>query len=140
MLVKEMMEIRNKCITDMTLPECAKLVDDVLQESIRTMKGLPQKYNFSHCCGKKDFERRRCFLYNKKADVGFLPPFPTVDPEKQCQDYKQKKDLVLNNYLFEVARRNPFVFYPILLTVAARFEEVAKTCCKEQDIASCFRT
>ncbi|KAM9237747.1 afamin-like [Dugong dugon] len=140
MLVKEMMEIRDKCIADMTLPECAKLPNDVLQESLCAVEGLPQKYNFSHCCNKRDFERRRCFLYNKKADVGFLPPFPIGDPEKKCQNYQQKKDLFLNKYLYEVARRYPFVFSPTLLTVAARFEEVAETCCEEQDIASCFRT
>lgn len=44
------------------------------------------------------------------------------------------------SYIYEVSRRNPFVFAPTLLTVAARFEEITKTCCEEQDKANCFRT
>ncbi|KAM9237246.1 LOW QUALITY PROTEIN: afamin-like [Dugong dugon] len=138
MLVKEMIEFRDKCLADRTLPHWAKLAINILQESICAIEGLPQKYNFSHCRSKRDFERS-CFLY-KKADVGFLPPLPTADPEKKCQNYQQKKDLYLNNYLYEVARRNPFVFSPTLLNVAACFEEVVKTCCEEQDVASCFQT
>jgi hypothetical protein len=42
--------------------------------------------------------------------------------------------------MYEVARRNPFVFAPALLIVAARFEEVAKICCEEEQKANCFRT
>ncbi|XP_007941012.1 afamin-like [Orycteropus afer afer] len=139
-LVKEMLQLRDKCLPDETLPECARLANDVLQESICAVEGLPQKYNFSHCCIRRDLERRSCFLSNKKADVGFLPPFPIGDPEKKCQDYQQKKDLYLKKYIYEVARRNPFLFAPTLLIVAARFEEVANTCCTQQDIARCFQT
>uniref|UniRef100_A0A2K5VX17 Albumin domain-containing protein n=1 Tax=Macaca fascicularis TaxID=9541 RepID=A0A2K5VX17_MACFA len=46
----------------------------------------------------------------------------------------------LNSFLYEVARRNPFVFAPTLLTVAAHFEEVAKSCCEEQNKVNCFQT
>ncbi|XP_007953684.1 afamin-like [Orycteropus afer afer] len=139
-LVKKMIEFRDKCVADRTLAECAKLANDILQKSICAMEGLPQKYNFSHCCNKSDFERRLCFLYNKKADVGFLPPLPTVDFETKCHAYQQNREFFLNNYIYEFARRNPFVFSSTLLTVAAHFEEVAKTCCGEEDKASCFGT
>lgn len=44
------------------------------------------------------------------------------------------------SYIYEVSRRNPFVFAPTLLTAAARFEEMTKTCCEEQEKANCFRT
>ncbi|XP_005666795.1 afamin isoform X2 [Sus scrofa] len=140
MLVKAMKEYRDRCLADMTLPECSKLANDVLLENICAMEGLPQKYNFSHCCHKVDFERRLCFLHNKKAEVGFLPPLPTLDPEEKCQTYKTNKESFLNNYIYEVSRRNPFVFAPTLLTVAARFEEMAETCCEEQEKANCFRS
>ncbi|XP_007126315.1 afamin isoform X1 [Physeter macrocephalus] len=140
MLVKAMTEYRDKCLADMTLPECSKLANDVLLENICTMEGLPQKHNFSHCCHKADFERKHCFLHNKKADVGFLPPLPTLDPEEKCQTYKNNRESLLNNYIYEVSRRNPYVFAPTLLTAAARFEEMTKTCCEEQEKANCFRT
>ncbi|KAB0354208.1 hypothetical protein FD755_022746 [Muntiacus reevesi] len=140
MLVKAMTEYRDKCVADRTLPECSKLANEVLLENICAMEGLPQKYNFSHCCRKGDFERRLCFFHNKKADIGFLPPLPTLDPEEKCQTYKNNRESFLNNYVYEVSRRNPFVFAPTLLTVAARFEEMTKTCCEEQEKANCFRT
>lgn len=46
----------------------------------------------------------------------------------------------LNSYIYEVSRRNPFVFAPTLLMLAARFEAITKTCCEEQDKANCFQT
>ncbi|XP_075399675.1 afamin [Tenrec ecaudatus] len=140
MSAKEMVALKDKCVTDMTLPECSGLANDIFQKSLCALEGLPQKYNFSHCCTKSDLERRVCFYLNKKADVGFLPPLLMADPEKKCQEYKQKKDLFLKKYLYEVARRNPFVFVTTLLSVAARFEAVAKTCCEEEGKASCFQT
>lgn len=70
--------------------------NEVLLENICAMEGLPQKYNFSHCCRKGDFERRLCFFHNKKADIGFLPPLPTLDPEEKCQTYKNNRESFLN--------------------------------------------
>ncbi|XP_012660776.1 afamin [Otolemur garnettii] len=112
--------------------------NDVLQEKICAMKGLPQKYNFSHCCGN-DFERRSCFFLNKKDGVGFLPPFPTLDPEEKCQAFKKSSESFLNHYVYEVARRNPFVFAPTLLSAATRFAEAAGACCEDQREVGCFQ-
>lgn len=70
--------------------------NDVLLEAICAMEGLPQKHNFSHCCSKVDFERRLCFFRHKKADVGFLLPLPTLDPEVKCQAYKNNSESFLN--------------------------------------------
>ncbi|XP_017520825.3 afamin [Manis javanica] len=140
MLVKAMRDYKDKCLADVTLPMCSELANDVLMEKICTVEGLSQKRNFSHCCSKVGFERRLCFFHNKKPDIGFLSPLPTLDPEEKCQIYKNNRESFLNNYIYEVSRRNPFAFAPTLLTVAARFEEVTKTCCEEQDKANCFRT
>lgn len=62
--------------------------NDALLEVMCAGEELPQKHNFSHCCSKVDFERRLCFFRNEKANVGFLPPLPTLDPEEKCQAYK----------------------------------------------------
>ncbi|XP_014402093.1 PREDICTED: afamin [Myotis brandtii] len=139
MLAKNMTEYRDQCLANRTLPQCSKLPNEALQEAICAMEGVPQKHNFSHCCNKGGFERRLCFFFNKKADVGFLPPLPTLDPEVKCQAYKNNSESFLSNYIYEVSRRNPFVFTPTLLTVMGRIEEMAKTCCEEQDKANCFR-
>uniref|UniRef100_A0A8C6QVX4 Afamin n=1 Tax=Nannospalax galili TaxID=1026970 RepID=A0A8C6QVX4_NANGA len=138
MLLQVMMEYKEKCLADTTLPECSKVANEAVQDMMCAMKGLSQRHNFSHCCSKIGFEKRLCFLYNKKANIGFLPPFPTLDPEEKCQAYKNDRKSFLNRHMYEVARRNPFVFAPVLLTVAARFEEVATACCEEQQKANCF--
>ncbi|XP_052591791.1 afamin [Peromyscus californicus insignis] len=138
-LVKVMMDYRDRCSADETLPECSKIGNEAIQDMICAMEGLPQKHNFSHCCSKTDSARRLCFFYNKKANVGFLPPFPALDPEEKCQAYKNNSESFLNLYMYEVARRHPFAFSPVLLTVAARFEEAATTCCEQQEKANCFQ-
>ncbi|XP_036270007.1 afamin [Pipistrellus kuhlii] len=140
MLVKAMTEYRDQCLANRKLPQCSKLANDALLEAICAMEGVPQKYNFSHCCNKVDFERRFCFFHNKKDDVGFLPPLPTLDPEVKCQAYKNNREYFLRHYLYEVSRRNPYVFTPTLLTDMAHIEEITKTCCEEQDKANCFQT
>ncbi|MEJ1274754.1 alpha fetoprotein [Cricetulus griseus] len=139
MLVKVMMDYRDRCLANRTLPECSKIANEVIQDMICTTEGLPQKHNVSHCCSKANIERRLCFFYNKKAKTGFLPPFPTLDPEEKCEAYKNNNGSFLNLYMYEVARRNPFVFSPVLLTVAAQFEEAATTCCEQQEKAICFQ-
>ncbi|XP_066088855.1 afamin isoform X1 [Saccopteryx bilineata] len=139
MLAKSMTEYKDECLANMTLPMCSKFPNDVFMEKICAMEGLPQKHNFSHCCSKTDFERRLCFFRNKKADVGFLPPLPTLDPEVKCEAYKNNSGSFLSNYIYEVSRRNPFVFAPTLLTVTGRFEEMTKMCCEAKDKANCFR-
>ncbi|XP_045713629.1 afamin isoform X2 [Phyllostomus hastatus] len=139
MLAKAMTEYKDQCLANSTLSQCLKLPQDVLLETICAMEGLPQKHNFSHCCSKVNDERRRCFFRNKKGDVGFLPPLPTLDPEVKCQAYKNNSESFLSNYIYEVSRRNPFVFTPTLLRVTDLIEEMTKTCCEEQDKANCFR-
>nr|P36953.1 RecName: Full=Afamin; AltName: Full=Alpha-albumin; Short=Alpha-Alb; Flags: Precursor [Rattus norvegicus]CAA53994.1 unnamed protein product [Rattus norvegicus] len=139
MLVKVMLDYKDRCLADSTLPECSKIANDAIQDMLCDMKGLPQKHNFSHCCRQAGFQRRLCFFYNKKANVGFLPPFPTLDPEEKCQAYKNNSESFLNLYMYEVARRNPFAFAPVLLNVAARFEEAATTCCEQQQKATYFQ-
>ncbi|XP_055451904.1 afamin isoform X1 [Psammomys obesus] len=139
MLVRAIMDHKNRCLADSTLPECSKVANEAIQDSICAVEGLPQKRNFSHCCENASIPRRLCFFFNKKANVGFLPPFPTLDPEEKCQSYKNNSESFLNHYMYEVARRNPFAFAPVLLTVAARFEEAATMCCEQQQKATCFQ-
>ncbi|XP_051026552.1 afamin [Acomys russatus] len=138
-LVKVMIDYKERCLADSTLPECSKTANEAIQDAICTLEGLPQKLNFSHCCNKAAIPRRLCFFHNKKANVGFLPRFPTLDPEEKCQAYKNNSGSFLNLYMYEVARRNPFVFAPVLLRVAAWFEEAATTCCEQLQKATCFQ-
>ncbi|XP_006898525.1 PREDICTED: afamin [Elephantulus edwardii] len=140
MLTKEMLELKDKCFANATLPECTTSAGNILQDSICAKEDLSQKYNLSHCCKEIDLKRRLCFLYNKKAAIGFIPPLPTMDVEAKCQAYQQNRDIFINKYIYDFSRRDPFVFPLTLLATTAHFEEVAKACCAEEDKASCFQT
>lgn len=73
--------------------------------------------------------------------VFFSPPFPSFvnHPSPSPFPFSHLKTLMFYSYMYEVARRNPFVFSPVLLTVAAQFEEAATTCCEQQEKAICFQ-
>ncbi|XP_070265890.1 afamin isoform X2 [Myotis yumanensis] len=138
MLAKTMTEYRDQCLANSKLPQCSKLPNDALQEAICAMEGVPQKHNFSHCCNKGGFERRLCFFFNKKADVGFLPPLPTLDPEVKCQAYENNSKSFLSKYIAILSQKFPKTEFeeliPILEDVSSNYDE----CC-EGDAVQCIR-
>ncbi|XP_060273183.1 afamin isoform X8 [Ovis aries] len=137
MLVKTMAEYRDKCLADRTRPECSKLTNEVLLENICAMEGLPQKYNFSHCCRKVDFERRLCFFHNKKADIGFLPPLPTLDPEEKCQTYKNNRESFLNKNIAILSQKFPKIGFKQLTSLLEDVSSKYDGCC-EGDVVQCI--
>ncbi|XP_068831390.1 afamin isoform X3 [Capricornis sumatraensis] len=137
MLVKTMAEYRDECLADRTLPECSKLANEVLLENICAMEGLAQKYNFSHCCRKVDFERRLCFFHNKKADIGFLPPLPTLDPEEKCQTYKNNRESFLNKNIAILSQKFPKIGFKQLTSLLEDVSSKYDGCC-EGDVVQCI--
>lgn len=63
-------------------------------------------------------------------------PFPYFFPVYSCPFFSP---FFFYSYIYEVSRRNPFVFTPTLLRVTDLIEEMTKTCCEEHDKANCFR-
>ncbi|XP_043825487.1 afamin isoform X2 [Dromiciops gliroides] len=139
-LVEQMIHYRDKCITNMQLPECSKKAIHVMQDKICGVKELSAKYRLSECCTNDTSERRLCFFQRKSAAVSFLAPFQVPDIEKVCQEYEEDQDAFLNHYIYEIARRNPFAFAPTLLSLAARYKEVSTSCCQEENKHECFHT
>lgn len=86
------------------------------------------------------------FLFPSSLELAFLAIFSPLPAP--CQPsfslslphlLSFEKHLMFYSYMYEVARRNPFVFAPVLLNVAARFEEAATMCCEQQQKATCFQ-
>ncbi|XP_074131865.1 LOW QUALITY PROTEIN: afamin, partial [Sminthopsis crassicaudata] len=138
-LVKQMIQYSDKCMANMQLPECSRLAIYVIQDKICGVKELSDKYRLSECCTEDPSKRRLCFFERKKTDVSFLTPFQMPDPEKGCQEYEADQEAFLNHYIYEIARRNPFIFAPTLLALAARYKEVSTSCCQEENKHECFR-
>ncbi|XP_037385201.1 afamin-like [Talpa occidentalis] len=93
MLVKNMIQFRDKYLTDKTLPMCSKIADEILLEDTCAMQEQAQEYNFMHYCNRADFERGLCFFHNKKKDAELLPPLPTLGSEEKCQTCKNTENL-----------------------------------------------
>ena len=74
------------------------------------------------------------FMFFLKNFAIVIKPSPSPFPI-----FPLKNNLMFYSYMYEVARRNPFVFAPVLLAVAAWFEEAATTCCEQQQKATCFQ-
>ncbi|XP_036618973.1 afamin isoform X2 [Trichosurus vulpecula] len=139
-LGEQMVHHRDKCIANVQLPECSQIAIHVMQDKICGVKELSNKYRLSECCTNDTSERRLCFFQRKNVDVSFLTPFQVPDPEKGCQEFEEDQDAFLNHYIYEIARRNPFVFAPTLLSLAAHYKEVSTSCCQEENKHECFHT
>ncbi|XP_068952685.1 afamin-like, partial [Petaurus breviceps papuanus] len=141
-LVEEMALHRERRMANAQLPECAQIAIYVMHDKICGAKELSNKYRLSKCCTNDTSERRLCFFQRKNADVSYLTPFQDsfTDPEKGCQEFEEDHDVFRNQYIYEIARRNPFLFAPTLLSLAARYKEVSTSCCQEENKHECFHT
>lgn len=43
-----------------------------------------------------------------------------------------------HSFIYSVARRTPFLYAPTILGLAADYEHVLQSCCKESDIDACL--
>ncbi|XP_062994077.1 alpha-fetoprotein-like [Elgaria multicarinata webbii] len=138
-LVHDVEEVAKKCAADaQSDPDCAKSLRTLFLEEICHEQGLAEKYGFTECCGKAGEERKDCFLSHKNASRGFIPPFQQPSVEEGCTAYHDNKDHVLEEYIYEVARRNPLGMVAVIVNAAHDYDDVLETCCKAEDKNACF--
>uniref|UniRef100_A0A8C8AVN2 Albumin domain-containing protein n=1 Tax=Otus sunia TaxID=257818 RepID=A0A8C8AVN2_9STRI len=106
-------------------PDCLKPLDRIFLDTICREENLPR---FTDCCAKKDPERNDCFLSLKNASRGFISPFERPNAEVACKNHSQHFSLGFS-FIYEVARRHPFLYAPTILSVAIRYDEMMKNCC-----------
>ncbi|KAL2780404.1 alpha-fetoprotein isoform 2 [Daubentonia madagascariensis] len=46
----------------------------------------------------------------------------------------------MNRYIYEIARRHPFLYAPTVLSSAARYDKIIPACCKAENAVECFQT
>uniref|UniRef100_A0A8C4VWF7 Albumin domain-containing protein n=1 Tax=Gopherus evgoodei TaxID=1825980 RepID=A0A8C4VWF7_9SAUR len=120
----------NKCFF---FPQTAIFLDEICHE-----QGLPEKYGLAACCAKADPERNECFLSHKNSTPGFISPFKRPDPEEACKQYQENRAHFHFRYIYELARRHPFLYSPTILSNAGHYEEMMKGCCKADNKTACF--
>nr|XP_034364128.1 alpha-fetoprotein [Arvicanthis niloticus] len=101
---------------------------------------LSNKYGFSNCCSQSGVERHQCLLARKKTALASVPPFQFPEPAESCKAYNENGTVFMNRFIYEVSRRNPFMYAPTILSLAAQYDKVVPACCKADNMEECFQT
>ncbi|XP_045388762.1 alpha-fetoprotein [Lemur catta] len=112
----------------------------VFLEEICHEKEIPEKYGLSDCCSQSEDERLKCLLAHKKAAPASIPAFQVPEPVMSCKAYEEDREAFMNRYIYEIARRHPFLYAPTVLSSAARYDKIIPLCCKAENAVECFQT
>ncbi|KAM5271753.1 alpha-fetoprotein [Ctenodactylus gundi] len=109
-------------------------------EEICHEKDIVEKYGLSDCCSQRDEERHTCFLARKQPAPGSLPPLQVPEPATSCKAHEENRKEFISKYVYEIARRHPFLYAPTVLSLAARYGKITPPCCGAENAAECFQT
>ncbi|NWT07618.1 ALBU protein, partial [Vireo altiloquus] len=138
-LVKDVVDLAHKCVANEDAPECSKSLPSIFLDEICQVDKLRDSYgDMADCCAKADPERNQCFLSFKVHQPDFIAPYQRPAADVICNEYKDHRVQLLGQFVYTVARRNPFLHAPAILGLAAEYENALKSCCPESDIGSCL--
>ncbi|NWU96378.1 ALBU protein, partial [Upupa epops] len=138
-LVKDVVDLAQKCVANEDAPECTKSLPSIFLDEICQVEKLRDSYGaMADCCGKADPERNECFLSFKIPQPDFVQPYVRPSNDVICTEYQDNRVALLGNFIYSVARRNPFMYAPTILSLAADYEHALQTCCKQSDIGACL--
>uniref|UniRef100_A0A8C3CNB8 Albumin n=1 Tax=Cairina moschata TaxID=8855 RepID=A0A8C3CNB8_CAIMO len=138
-LVKDVVDLAQKCVANEDAPECSKSLPSIFLDEICQVEKLRDSYGaMADCCAKSDPERNECFLSFKIPQPDFVQPYQRPASDVICKEYEDNRVSFLGHFIYSVARRNPFLYAPTILGVAADYEHALKSCCKESDVGACL--
>ncbi|NXW64775.1 ALBU protein, partial [Eurystomus gularis] len=138
-LVKDVVDLAQKCVANEDAPECTKSLPSIFLDEICQVEKLRDSYGaMADCCGKADPERNECFLSFKVPQPDFVQPYARPAADVICQEYQDNRVSLLGHFIYTVARRNPFMYAPSILSLAADYEHALQSCCKESDVSACL--
>ncbi|NXY91015.1 ALBU protein, partial [Alcedo cyanopectus] len=138
-LVKDVVDLAQKCAANEDAPDCAKPLPSIFLDEICQVEKLRDSYGaMADCCAKADPERNECFLSFKVPQPDFVQPYVRPAADVICQEYQDNRVALLGHFIYTVARRNPFLYAPTILSLAADYEHALQSCCKEKDVAACL--
>ncbi|NXK12324.1 ALBU protein, partial [Herpetotheres cachinnans] len=138
-LVKDIVDTAQKCVANEDTPECTKPLPTIFLDEICQIEKLRDSYGtMADCCSKADPERNECFLSFKIHQPDFVAPYQRPASDVICKEYQDNRVSLLGHFIYSVARRNPFLYAPTILSLAADYEHALQSCCKETDISACL--
>ncbi|NXO95445.1 ALBU protein, partial [Certhia brachydactyla] len=138
-LVKDVVDLAQQCVANEDAPGCTKPVPTIILDEICQVDKLRDSYgDMADCCGKADPERNQCFLSFKVHHPDFIEPYVRPSADVICQEYKDHRVQLMGQFIYTVARRNPFLHAPMILSLAVEYENALKTCCAESDVGACL--
>ncbi|XP_068797022.1 albumin [Struthio camelus] len=138
-MVKDVTDLAQKCVGHEDDPECTKSLPTIFLDEICKVEKLRDSYGaMADCCGKADPERNECFLSFKVHQPDFVQPYQRPAADVICKEYQDNRVSFLGHFIYSVARRNPFLYAPTILGLAADYEHALQDCCKEGDTGPCL--
>ncbi|XP_064005749.1 albumin-like isoform X2 [Pogoniulus pusillus] len=140
-LVKDVVELAQKCDANEDAADCGKSLPAIFLGKICQLETLRESYgNMADCCSKEDPERNECFLTFKVQQPDFVQPYQRPAADVICKEYQDNRVSLLGHFIYTVARRNPFLYAPTILGLAADYEHALQTCCQDSNIDTCLDT
>ncbi|NXG61425.1 ALBU protein, partial [Hemiprocne comata] len=138
-LVTDVVNLAHKCVADEDAAGCSKPLPSIFLDEICQVEKLRDSYGaMADCCGKADPERNECFLSFKNPQPDFVQPYQRPSSDVICKEYQDNRVGLLGNFIYTVARRNPFMYAPTIFSLAADYEHALQSCCKESDVNTCL--
>ncbi|GAB1289827.1 Alpha-fetoprotein [Apodemus speciosus] len=119
---------------------CSENKLSVFMDEVCHETELSHKYGFSDCCSQSGAERHQCLLARKKTAPASVQPFRFPEPAESCKAYEEDRALFMNRFIYDVSRKNPFLYAPAILSLAAQYDKVVPACCKADNMEECFQT
>ncbi|XP_069711134.1 albumin [Phaenicophaeus curvirostris] len=137
-LTKDIVDLAHTCVANKDAPDCSKSLPTIFLDKICQVEKLRDSYGaMADCCSKPDPERNDCFLSFKVSQPDFIQPYQRPAADVICKEYQDNRVSLLGHFIYTVARRNPFLYAPTILGLAADYEHALQHCCKESDIEAC---
>ncbi|XP_068258773.1 albumin-like isoform X2 [Nyctibius grandis] len=138
-LAKDILALAQTCAANEDAPDCAKPLPSIFLDKICQVEQLRDSYGaMADCCAKEDPERNECFLSFKVLQPDFVQPYQRPASDVICKEYQDNRVSLLGHFIYTVARRNPYLYAPTILSLAADYEHALQSCCKESDVNTCL--
>ncbi|NXF36058.1 ALBU protein, partial [Nyctibius bracteatus] len=138
-LAKDVLALAQTCAANEDAPDCGKPLPTIFLDKICQVEQLRDSYGaMADCCAKADPERNECFLSFKVLQPDFVQPYQRPASDVICKEYQDNRVSLLGHFIYTVARRNPYLYAPTILSLAADYEHALQDCCKESDVNACL--
>ncbi|XP_014994024.2 alpha-fetoprotein isoform X1 [Macaca mulatta] len=139
-MVKDVLTAIEKPTGDEQSAGCLENQLPAFLEELCHEKDILEKYGLSDCCSQSEEGRHNCFLAHKKPTPASIPVFQVPEPVTSCEAYEEDRETFMNRFIYEIARRHPFLYAPTILLLAARYDKIIPSCCKAENAVECFQT